>query len=287
MSDYQRSFYDRHYAERASLVAEQVAHPMFADFYDRLSGRVLDLGTRGGGGGGTPGGGPAGRAGAVRLLELGCGEGLLAASLHRVAAERGMEVSYTGSDLSPAALELVGSAVPGRFVAGDATAVANGLAAASQDMVVVKNLLHHLARPAELLGAAGRALAPGGRLVAVEASRGSPQFWAVSLLAPRRERWFFVSGPARNRRAFAEAGLQLVAVERFSFLPYELAFAIRFDWFRRRRWLQGPAAVGRVAGADQWLADRLPALASYVVYVAEPDAAAADGTAPARGTSRA
>jgi hypothetical protein len=68
MSDvvaYQREFYDRHFARRAAAVREQLAHPLFCSFNDRLARRAFDLA------------GLAGR-GSARVLEVGCGEGLLA-----------------------------------------------------------------------------------------------------------------------------------------------------------------------------------------------------------------
>jgi SAM-dependent methyltransferase len=186
-----------------------------------------------------------------------------------VAARRHLELDYTGSDISAGALELARSAVPGEFVVGDAAEVAAGWAPASADVIVMKNLLHHLARPAVLLDHARRALAPGGRVVAVEVSRGSPWAWTFNLLAPRRERYFFVAGTARNRNAFTAAGLRVVAEDRFSLLPYELLFAIKYPVFRRLLPWTG-ATVDRVADVDQRLTRRAPALASYIIWVGEP-----------------
>lgn len=251
---FQRAVYDRHYADRAGIAAAQVAHPLFAGFYDRLAGRLLAAGH-------------APSRHRVRVVELACGEGLLAAALHRVAARRGLVLDYTGSDLSAAAVEVGRRVVgAGRWVAGDAAEVARGLPAASADLVVAKNLLHHLPDPAPLLAAGAGLLAPGGRLVAAEATRGSPQAWLFSVLAPRRERYFFVAGRRRNRAAFARAGLRLDAVEPFSWLPFELAFATRFAWPRRLLGSAHPRLLDAVAGADDTLARQLPALASYLLW---------------------
>ncbi len=92
--EYQRAAYDDHYPQMAKAVRQQVMHPLLSSFYDRLAGVVLD-------------GLPAGAgAGPHRLLEAGCGEGLLAAAFHRVAAARGLALAYTGTDLSVAGLDI-------------------------------------------------------------------------------------------------------------------------------------------------------------------------------------
>jgi hypothetical protein len=109
----------------------------------------------------------------------------------------------------------------------------------------------------------------GGRVAAVEARLGCPQFWVFSLLAPRRERYFF-RGAGRNVDAFRDAGLRLLHAERFSWLPYELLFHIRFRIFRTLLGTDDPAAIRRVSRFDDRLAGALPWMASYVVYVAEP-----------------
>jgi len=264
VSQYQRDYYDSHYSTRGALLRAQLTHPLFSSFYSRLARRVLDHGAV------QLGEAVAAGMRPLRVLELGCGEGLLAAALARVASEAGAEIAYTGSDISASALDLARRAAPGEFVVGDASDVAAGLQLGGFDLVVVKNLLHHLSNPAEFLRRASALLAPGGRLVAAEASRGSPQAWFFSVLAPRRERYFFVYGKARTRRFFGEAGYRLIRVEPFSFLPYELFFAIRPGVFRR---LVNPGKRQTVCGVDA-LDDRLtrllPALCSYRIWVGSP-----------------
>ena len=70
--DYQRAAYDDHYPKMAAAVREQLAHPLLCSFYDRLAGvdprRPARLG-------------PARR---YRVLEAGCGEGLVASAVQRV-----------------------------------------------------------------------------------------------------------------------------------------------------------------------------------------------------------
>jgi SAM-dependent methyltransferase len=255
-ASYQRAFYDRHYAARERVLEDQLAHPLLRGFFDRLAERVLDAA-------------PAGRD-VVRVAELGCGEGLLAAALVRVAARRGVLLSYTGSDVSDAAVRVAQRVAPGRYLVGDAQLVASQLEGGSADVVICKNLLHHLPRPQTFLAEVPRVLAPGGRFVAAEAALGSPQAWIFNVLAPVRERYFFVSVRRRTRRAFERAGLRVVHVGPFSFLPYELLFVIRYGFFRRRLAPSDPATVRRVDDADERWSRRLGALAAYTLWVAEP-----------------
>ena len=96
-ADYQRAFYDAHFAKRADAVRDQLAHPLFRSFNDRVAELVL-----------AEAGGSR-----VRVYEPGCGEGLVASALARVAARRGIALAYTGADLSGAALALAATSVPG------------------------------------------------------------------------------------------------------------------------------------------------------------------------------
>jgi len=261
--EYQRSYYDSHFPKRAAVTADQLAHPLFRSFYDRLAALVVQRGTAG-----RQLGSPERP---LRFLEVACGEGLLGAAVHRLAGERGLTLAYTGTDLSQGALDLARPSVTGELLAGDAVEVVAGLEPGSQDVAVVKNLLHHLDDPASLMAAAGRAVGPEGRVVVVEACLGAPQFWAFTLLAPRRERYFFL-GRRRNLAAIAAGGMDVVATERFSWLPYELAFAIRFDWFRRLLATGDPDRLGSVTRLDEALTRRLGPLASYIVWTTAPRA---------------
>lgn len=272
--EYQRTYYDRHFGKRSQAVREQLCHPLFRSFYDRLANRLLDAAPprrdSGNGGGAPP----------LRVLEAGCGEGLLAAALHRVAAERELPMVYTGADLSADALELVRESVEGKVLVGDAAQVVGGLPSGSQDLVVVKNLLHHMDDPGELMRQAARVVGPSGRVVVVEACLGCPQFWVFSLLAPKRERYFF-HGRRRNLAALEEGGLRVLDTSRFNWLPYELAFAIRFNWFRRLFNSSDVRFIERASHLDDRLTELVPALACYIVWVTTPVAIAAGSGPPA------
>ena len=258
--EFQREFYDRHFARRAVAVKEQLAHPLFRSFNDRLAQRAFDLAHLTGDG--QPGG-------TARVLEVGCGEGLLADAIRRTADERGLELTYTGLDVSDSALVLARAHVEGTLLCGDATEVVAGLAAESQDLVIAKNLLHHLDDPAAFLREAERVTAPGGVIVAFEPNLGCPQFLLFNVLAFRRERYYF-EGQQRNRHAFAEASLRVISAERFSWLPYELAFVIRYDWFRRLFSTDRRSVIDAVSRLDERLTRWLSPLACYTVWAASP-----------------
>ncbi len=252
---FQRRFYDQHFAKRAAAVAEQLAHPLLRSFNDRVAARIYDIG-----------GGPRPTE---RVLEVGCGDGLLAASLRSVAASRGVTLAYTGLDLSEASMDLARPHVVGDLLAGDAAELLGAMAGGSQDIVVAKNLLHHLDDPAGFLREAGRMVGRAGRVVIFEPNLTCPQFLFFNVLAPQRERHYF-KGRRRNVQALADAGLRVERTEQFGWLPYELAFVIRYPVFRRLFKTGRPATLDRTARVDARLTRSLPLLASYCVWSAAP-----------------
>lgn len=259
-TEYQRRAYDSHFPKRAEAVRSQLAHPLFSSFNDRVAGLILDAAIVAG----------AGAGDTVRIFEPGCGEGLLGAALERVATQRGVHLSYIGGDLSHAALELAGVAVSGDLRVGDAAEVAAGLPAGSQHVVVAKNLLHHLPDPTAFLREVRRILAPNGTLIAFEPRLGCPQFLLFNVLEFRRERHYF-KGQRRNAAAFRDAGYRVLSCDLFSWLPYELLFVIRLDWFRRLFATDSPRTIARVSALDDRLTRALPWLACYAVWLGTPE----------------
>lgn len=257
--DYQQTYYDDHYAGREEIVREQLAHPLFRSFQDRLAGRVLDLSE----------GGSRGPDDELRVFEPGCGEGLLGSALLRVAGQRGIAVDYAGGDLSRSALELARPALGDNLEVGDATELVAALPADSRDLIIIKNLLHHLEDPASLLRESARVVGPQGRVAIVEARLGCPQFLVFSVLAPKREKYYFY-GAQRNRKAMADAGLRMERSAKFSWLPYELAFHVRFGAARQLLSSDDAGVIKRFSDADDRLTRAVPWLSSYVVWVTRP-----------------
>jgi SAM-dependent methyltransferase len=249
--EYQRAAYDDHYPKMAAAVREQLAHPLLRSFYDRLAALVLD--------------GVADPASPVRALEAGCGEGLLASGVQRVAARRGMDLDYTGSDLSAAGIDLARAAVQGRFVHGEAVEVVTALAPGSVDLLWAKNLIHHLADPVAFLRASLRAVGAGGRVVIVEPRMWCPVHW-VNLMWFRQERYQF-RGYRRTAAALAASGGRILNTREFGWLPYELVLATRLAAPRRLLGMAPGPALDRISALDDRLTARLPNLALYMVTV--------------------
>lgn len=268
---YQQEAYDHHYPQMAKAIEQQLSHPLLCSLYDRLARRILD-GSLEGRERGTEGG-------PLRLLEAGCGEGLVGAAMHRVAAERGLPISYSGTDLSEAGLKLARRILPdANLVCGDATAVVGELPPGSQDIIWAKNLLHHLDDPARFLRHALRAVGTEGRVVIVEPRMWCPVHW-VNLMWFRQERYLY-SGYRRNLAAFRAADARVLDATPFSWLPYELAFATRFHLLRRLLSTDTPSVIERVSRVDEKLTTALPNLALYMVSVLAPS-----GSRPLAGAS--
>ncbi len=261
---YQQAAYDDHYPKMAEAVRDQLAHPLLNSFYDRLAGLVVDgLPPRTGDDRTRPG-----LSNRHRLLEAGCGEGLLASAVRRVADRRGVDMAYTGTDLSAAGIDLARSVVAGDFVRGDAVEVVAGMAGGSQDLVWAKNLLHHLEDPAEFLRQALRVVGVDGRVVVIEPRMWCPVHW-VNLMWFRQERFLF-RGYRRNVAAFAAARATVVSATEFGWLPYELALATRFGLPRRLLSMGPGPALDGITSLDDRLTARLPDLALYMVTVLRP-----------------
>ncbi|MBP88084.1 MAG: methyltransferase type 11 [Planctomycetaceae bacterium] len=100
------------------------------------------------------------RDGRQRVLEVGCGPGLLAEHLAPLVEE------YLGIDATPEMVELASQRLHSSVNASFKLSIAENLPcdAASFDIVVTRLTLHHLPRPEKALVEAHRVLAPGGRL---------------------------------------------------------------------------------------------------------------------------
>jgi SAM-dependent methyltransferase len=103
------------------------------------------------------------------LLEIGCGEGNNLLRLASVGA-------CTGIDLYPNKLRFAARELPDtRFAAAEASRLP--FADASFRAIFIRDLLHHLQDPAEVLREAARVLQPGGRLCLLEPNGRNPLIW--------------------------------------------------------------------------------------------------------------
>jgi SAM-dependent methyltransferase len=108
-----------------------------------------------------------------RCIDLGCGTGAFTRRL------RGLSLTLTGMDISPASVERARAIAPDiEFVVGDITAT--GHPAGRYDIILYSGVLHHFCTREARLGVlreGHRLLAPGGRLFAYDPSAQSPSMW--------------------------------------------------------------------------------------------------------------
>jgi SAM-dependent methyltransferase len=116
-----------------------------------------------------------------RLLEVGCGEG--ANLFHALAAAGGGVRAAHGCDRFLHKARFARDHVPGL-----ATVVADALrlpyATGAFDVVLLRDVLHHLVEPAAALREAWRVVAPGGALALIEPNALNPLMLGLALVDP-------------------------------------------------------------------------------------------------------
>ena len=161
-----------------------------------------------------------------RVLDLGCGGGLLSEAL----AAEGADV--VGADLAPEVLEVArlhllesGLQVDYRQVSAEALADQEP---ASFDVVTCMEMLEHVPDPGAVIDAIGRLLKPGGEVFLSTLNR-TPQSFVAAIvgaeyllrLLPRgTHRYRSFIRPAELGAALREAGLSLRDVSGLHYLPF-------------------------------------------------------------------
>lgn len=130
-----------------------------------------------------------------RFLEVGCGEG---GNLFHLRGDGGARAVRFALDRYPAKVAFARDQEPGlRAVAADALALP--FADGCFDVVLVRDLLHHVYAREQALREAWRLVAPGGELVLIEPNARNPLILAQGTLV-RAERGALRSTPRRLRR---------------------------------------------------------------------------------------
>lgn len=144
-----------------------------------------------------------------RVVELGCGTGLIAAAL----LEAAPELDYVGIDLSPAMVEVARRRLD-RFGARAEVSVpgAESLPPHGADGAFGIDVLHHVPDAVATLAELRDAVAPGGRIVFLESNPKFP-LTTVYALAHREEHAGLRLSKRRLRSFFERAGLVGVSVE--------------------------------------------------------------------------
>lgn len=145
-----------------------------------------------------------------RLLEIGAGEG---GNLFHLGGQGGL---HLGVDFSPQKAAFARRATGAEFLAADAGALP--LADGSFDVVLIRDLLHHLPDRLAALTEAHRVLRPAGRLLLIEPNVYSPLALLQALSVPA-ERGILRSTEAQLRRELGAAGFAVTAARAEQALP--------------------------------------------------------------------
>ena len=137
-----------------------------------------------------------------RLLEIGCGEG---ANLHHL---REAGAVRFGVDYSGARTAFARRATDAHTATADATRLP--FADGAFDVVLIRDVLHHIADVDGVLAEARRVLRPGGRLTLLEPNRASPLILLQAAVIPA-ERGVLRSTAAALEATLVRAGFRIVA----------------------------------------------------------------------------
>ena len=166
---------------------------------------------------------------AGRVLDVGCGDGMLLDGFRRAGTPVG---DLVGIDINPLAVERA-RAKGYRVVEGSFETAEVGTAA--YRLVVMNQLIEHLVDPVAAMGKLRDVLVPGGHAFLETPNTRSPN----ARLAARRywggyhyPRHFHLFSPETIRAALARAGLEVVAIR---YVPCPVQWLVTIDSFLRER----------------------------------------------------
>jgi 2-polyprenyl-6-hydroxyphenyl methylase/3-demethylubiquinone-9 3-methyltransferase len=169
---------------------------------------------------------PAPLAG-VRLLDVGCGGGLLAEALARLGAEvDGIDVSEEGP-AAAAAHAALDPGLAGRLRYRVARVEDEAAAGARYDAVVASEVVEHVASVSAFCAAAAACARPGGALVLSTLAR-SPRAYALAVVAAERVLGWAPPG-THEWRKFVDPEELVLAVEAGGGAALRLAAGMTFD----------------------------------------------------------
>lgn len=160
----------------------------------------------------------------TKVLDAGCGTGVLTRGLYGIAADQGLDnVRFQGFDLTPAMLERFEEWASDHRAYPIETRQGNALDLATlpedwkdYDAIVTSGMLEYIAREklSSVLAGLGELLAPGGKMVVCISRKNWLMHWLMG-------RWWKAEMYTRDEmeKIMAEAGFREVSFERFP-APY-------------------------------------------------------------------